>query len=1475
MKWTTWLSILALLSLVLAALPAPMAAQEVAPVEHPRAPRPPETGVTAPVTPKPEWGGSWQYGPTTGFQFTRFDGGYYPADGKVYFMGGRLADNGTDGSVWSFDPATGIYADTGVDLVTPISNYQMNLLQDGSGNWGFYVFGGRPAAGGVAAAVQIYYPDSNTAVQLTAADNYPGPSSCTSGLNAVYNNKAYIAGGFDSTTNHAQTWIFDPTAAAGSRWTQLASADLSVARAYIMSAVVDGKIYAIGGNWFDGANLNNVATAEVLDPTAATPVWDDAAVADLPEVCSSSRAWGFDSGSPYADPDGTSLGGKIVSGCGVWATENNHVYVYDTTLDYWEAFPYLLDARRDQAGEFVPSLPVGAQDAGIPAMWVWGGRQGSDTNVLTSSEYYDVPALECDILLVDDDWDFTSTHGGGRPYYTSTLEFLGYPFDVWETESMGTPTAIQMAPYEVVVWFTGYDWQTPISPDEQTELMAYLDSGGNLFASDQEQQYAYPGSTIMSDYFWVDSITEDVVLTGTVGGPADPLFSGLGPYAMGRPDAWDAYWPTGSYEGPYDDEAYVKAGGFEPMIYTADNNPNSTRFQGASFKTVYLAYPFEWLTELGDRAELLNTAITWFCAGGGGEFDLIPPGQVGSGVPGAVVPYTLTLVNNLGYEETFDLTYQALWPTAGEAIVGPVPNGGSEEIVVNVTVPADANCYDKDMAEVIAVPQSTPTISDTAYLDTTAEPPGAGGLSGTVYDANTDLPLANADVALELMNETYFYNARTDADGNYLLEDVPACTYNGRFRSFGYYPLYTPVPIDAGTTSTLDVYLDASMPELSDDAVTVTLEPDSTYAPNVTLANYGTGELHFHISEIPSDAGYPVPMSVPAMPSGVDPQVYTGLSASPDGTGKFIVYLKDQADLSAAFGMEDRSARGHYVLDALQAVAQRSQAGLRAQLDRDGAKYEARYIVNALVVEGSVDMVDRISKRADVAFIGPDSAVPAPAPVEMSPVTNSPDAVVWNVAKVNADDVWSTYGATGEGIVVSNIDTGVMYTHTALVNQYRGNLGGGTFDHNYNWWDPYGDQPNAPYDYHSHGSHTIGTMVGGSYAGSEIGMAPSGQWIACNGFEKGGSGYEAELMECAEFILAPWDLTGSNPQPDMRPDVVNNSWGGGQAQWWYNQAIYAWRAAGIFPTFSIGNSGPNCGTAGDPGDSANVISAGATDSNDNIASFSSRGPAKITNIIKPDVSAPGVGVISAFNNGGIGSMSGTSMASPHVGGEAALLWSAVPELRGDVQLTYWIIEQSTLAKPSSLCGDAGPPNNVYGWGRIDAYNAVSMARGQDWDIPWLVVDPVSGTVPSGNSTDVMLAFDSTGLDVGACYTGTLKFEYNDPYIVEQFVPVELCVASCVGLTDITLSGPDALMAGETGTYSVTLGPPNATEPIDIEWNNGTTEATAEYSWTQGGIHTVAVTATNCAGAAVLTATLDVDVTQTTHYVYLPIVLKNQ
>ncbi|MBT9260076.1 MAG: S8 family serine peptidase [Clostridiales bacterium] len=439
----------------------------------------------------------------------------------------------------------------------------------------------------------------------------------------------------------------------------------------------------------------------------------------------------------------------------------------------------------------------------------------------------------------------------------------------------------------------------------------------------------------------------------------------------------------------------------------------------------------------------------------------------------------------------------------------------------------------------------------------------------------------------------------------------------------------------------------------------------------------------------------------------VDAAVLAALET--EGTADVLVLMQAKADLSPAYGIADWEARGRFVLDALRQVARESQGEVLAYLDAHGIPYTSHYIVNGVTVKGAkaqdIDALSQIPGVKGIYALGVHE-LPTPEPGSEEAKVQG---VEWNISKIKADQVWALYGVKGENIVVANIDTGVDYQHPALKSQYRGNLGNGQYDHNYNWWDPYGQYTAAPYDGNGHGTHTMGTMVGDDGGSNQIGVAPKAKWIAARGCSSN-SCYDAQLLEAAEWILAPWDLTGNRDtaDPSKRPHVVNNSWGGPGGDPWYMDAVAAWRAAGIFPAFSAGNSGPSCGTAGSPGDYAISFASGATDINDNIASFSSRGPAA-GGRIKPDVAAPGVNVRSSVPGGGYTSYSGTSMASPHTAGTVALILSAAPQYVGDVSAVEVLLKETATGKADSQCGPAGPPNNVYGYGIINALAAVEAA----------------------------------------------------------------------------------------------------------------------------------------------------------------------
>jgi subtilisin family serine protease len=333
---------------------------------------------------------------------------------------------------------------------------------------------------------------------------------------------------------------------------------------------------------------------------------------------------------------------------------------------------------------------------------------------------------------------------------------------------------------------------------------------------------------------------------------------------------------------------------------------------------------------------------------------------------------------------------------------------------------------------------------------------------------------------------------------------------------------------------------------------------------------------------------------------------------------------------------------------------------------------------------------------------------------------NTPSAVEWNISKVGAPQVWEA-GYTGNGVVIGGQDTGYDWEHPALKSQYRG-WNGTSANHNYNWLDAIHSGNEIcesdslePCDDHGHGTHTMGTMVGDDGTGEQIGMAPGARWIGCRNMDQG-VGTPATYSECFEWFIAPTKLNGENPNPELAPDVINNSWycPPDEGCNWDSllPVVNNTRAAGIVVVVSAGNSGVNgCGSVDNPPaiyDSSFTV--GATDSSDNITSLSSRGPADHTNLLKPDISAPGQGIRSSLRGGGYGSKSGTSMAAPHVSGLVALLLSARPYLTGQVEAIETQIKQNALPLTTlENCGGVPGnqiPNNTYGWGRVNAPDTI-------------------------------------------------------------------------------------------------------------------------------------------------------------------------
>ncbi|PMR59143.1 peptidase S8 [Verrucosispora sp. ts21] len=485
----------------------------------------------------------------------------------------------------------------------------------------------------------------------------------------------------------------------------------------------------------------------------------------------------------------------------------------------------------------------------------------------------------------------------------------------------------------------------------------------------------------------------------------------------------------------------------------------------------------------------------------------------------------------------------------------------------------------------------------------------------------------------------------------------------------------------------------------------------------------------------------PAPQPAPQRAT-VDQALVDRLATS--DTTAFLVYLRETAPLAEAAKTRDADERARTVHRLLTSTAARSQADLRELLDERKVPHTAYWIANAIRVEGDKALVDEIAGRPEVSRIAPSRSYPLLLPTSSEATRARTAAVEWGLTNINAPRVWDEFGDRGEGIVVANIDSGVQYDHPALVASYRGNLGG-SFDHAYNWFDPAGIcTGTAPCDNNDHGTHTMGTMVGDDGAGNQIGVAPGAKWIAAKGCESR-SCSDASLLASGQWVLAPTDANGQNPRPDLRPDIVNNSWGGDGGDPWYQQTVAAWRAAGMFPVFSSGNDGPSCGSAGSPGDNANAYAVGAYDVNNAIASFSGRGSG--TDLIKPNIAAPGSNVRSSVRNGGYASASGTSMAAPHVSGTVALVWSAAPSLRGDIAATEELLDRTARDVDATTCGGTPADNNVFGEGRLDAYAAVRDApRGAIGRVTGRVTDAADGDPVNGATVTDGTRTTSTGPD---------------------------------------------------------------------------------------------------------------------------------
>ncbi len=303
--------------------------------------------------------------------------------------------------------------------------------------------------------------------------------------------------------------------------------------------------------------------------------------------------------------------------------------------------------------------------------------------------------------------------------------------------------------------------------------------------------------------------------------------------------------------------------------------------------------------------------------------------------------------------------------------------------------------------------------------------------------------------------------------------------------------------------------------------------------------------------------------------------------------------------------------------------------------------------------------VEKLAKNPNVKYIEKDAEVYALA-----------QTVPWGIPKVQATNAHSN-GHTGNGKKVAVLDTGIDRSHPDLSANVKG--GYSVFTDSANR-DPF-------YDGNGHGTHVAGTVAAVNNTIGVIGVAPNASLYAVKVLNNSGSGSFSGIAQGIEWAI------------NNKMDIINMSLGGstGSSTLQYYSDL-AYNSSNILVVAAAGNSGNPAGTGdnvGYPARYSSVIAVAAIDQNNKRASFSSTGPAV-------ELSAPGVGILSTTPNNNYASYNGTSMASPHVAGVAALVWAAKPGLTNK--------ELRQLLRDTAL--NLGTANH-YGYGLVQAMNAIN------------------------------------------------------------------------------------------------------------------------------------------------------------------------
>ena len=474
-----------------------------------------------------------------------------------------------------------------------------------------------------------------------------------------------------------------------------------------------------------------------------------------------------------------------------------------------------------------------------------------------------------------------------------------------------------------------------------------------------------------------------------------------------------------------------------------------------------------------------------------------------------------------------------------------------------------------------------------------------------------------------------------------------------------------------------------------------------------------------------------------------------------------IIQLRDEPILArrnavAALGVQDRAQQLRQHQDRLVSAQSQLKAWIRSLEpgQRDEAFRHYRFAFNGMAAKVSPETLKKLKERPEVARVFRDGTAKA--------------NITTSVPLIGAPPMWSDYGANGQGIRVAVIDTGIDYTHPDL---------GGGFGPGFKVMGGYdfinGDTD--PMDDYGHGTHVAGIIAAN---GTLKGVAPGARLLAYKVLGADGSGPYSAIIAGIDRAVDP----DQDPTTNDGAQVINLSLGGpGDPDDAISQAVDAAVNAGVVCVVAAGNSGSSYSTLGSPGCARKALTVGASDDLDTMASFSSRGPSRPDLSIKPDLTAPGVSITSTVPGGGYASMSGTSMATPHVAGAAALLLQLHPGWTPDLVKAVLAEKAKNLGQnaftqgggriqvvASHLAKGVALPNNL-NFGAVDvaqgAWTKSLPVRIQNLDAisrtyslamqgtvigaTWSV-SPATVTVASGGFQDVILTLtvDNSALPFG-------------------------------------------------------------------------------------------------------------------------------